>query len=280
MPSDKKNKKTLDIENLAIIAGSGHLPRHVYDACIKKKIKPLVIGVEGEVEKKIFSGIKFENFCIHSVSKIVKKLKEEGINNVVLAGKVRRADISKLLLDLKGAKLFTMILKSGINDNAILSTIIKFLEGEGFNVLPPELIAETIVMEKGTITKKKPDTAALDDIKVGLKTLKEVTKCDIGQALVIQGGLVLGIEAAEGTDELIKRCGQIKQDGEGPILIKISKQNQDQRVDLPCIGATSVRNAHKYGIRGIAVEASHTLVLERKEMIDAANELGIFIHGI
>ena len=280
MPSEKTSKKTLDIENLAIIAGSGHLPRHVYDACIKKKIKPLVVGIEGEVENKVFSGVKFESICVHNISKIVKKLKEENINNVVLAGKVRRADISKLLLDLKGAKLFTMILKSGINDNAILSTIIKFLEGEGFNVLPPESIAEDIIIQKGTLTKIKPDTTAMDDIKAGLKTLKEITKCDIGQGLIIQGGLVLGIEAAEGTDELIKRCGQIKQDGDAPILIKISKQNQDQRVDLPCIGVTSIKNADKYGIRGIAVEAEHTLILERKETIKTANELGVFIHGI
>ena len=91
--------------------------------------------------------------------------------------------------------------------------------------------------------------------------------------------MVLGVEAAEGTDELIKRCGEIKQEGEGPVLIKVIKPSQDKRVDLPCLGPDTIINADKYGIRGIASEAGATLILDQANTLKLAEKLGVFIYG-
>jgi DUF1009 family protein len=270
------------IKKLAILAGAGSLPKHVAEACQKHGIEYVVIGFDGEVEAKKFeSDPNFFVFKVYALTKIINHLKELGVTHVTMAGKVRRTDLSKLFLDLKGAKLLASIMRGGFADNAVLSAIIKFVEKEGFKVLAPETIATDIVLSKGCVTKVKPDVSAMSDIKQGIKILKGIAGFDVGQALVIQGGLVLGVEAAEGTDALIRRCGMVAQGSDVmPTLIKISKPEQDKRVDLPCIGQETIRNAHASGLRGIAAEAGLTLILDQSETVKLANEYKMFIMGI
>lgn len=270
-----------NVTRLGIIAGDGHLPRHVYDAAKKMKIPVSVIGLEKETDFSLFDGIEIEKFPAFKVSKVIKKMKELGVTHVSLAGKVKRADLRRLLLDLKGAKLFAQIMKAGLADNSMLETIIKFLEKEGFEIIAPEKIAQNIILQKGIITKTKPSKEMQSNINKGLKVLKGIADYDVGQALVIQNGLVLGVEAAEGTDDLLRRCGEIKQSGEdGPILIKVSKPQQDRRVDLPCIGRETIENALLYGYQGIAAEAGSALILEQKAALELANKHKFFIVGI
>lgn len=269
-----------NIKKVAVLAGKGWLPKHVYTACQEKGIQCEIIGLEGQTSAEIFAGIEYETFPLHSVSKIINKLKAGNIKYLVLAGKIKRSSISKLLLDLKGAKLLTMIIKSGLNDSAVLGSVISFLEKEGFTIVPSEIIADNLVIKKGTLTKVKPTDNDMQDIKKGTQILKAIATFDVGQALVIQNGLVLGIEAVEGTDQLIKRCGEVQQVQERCILLKVCKPNQDRRVDLPCIGPDTIKNIHKYNLKGIGVEAGASLILDQESTIAEADKLGIFIYGI
>jgi DUF1009 family protein len=267
------------IKKLAIIAGAGYLPKHVCEACKEQRIPYVVIGLENETTFELFKDEKIHSFKIYNISKIIEFMKSEEVNYITFAGKVRRAHISRLLLDFKGAILFAKVIRNGLNDSAILKTVLDFIEKEGFKIIAPEKVAHNIILTKGLITKSKPDQIAEKDIKQGIKILRGIASFDVGQALVIQNGLVLGVEAAEGTDDLIKRCGEIRQEGEGPILIKIIKPEQDKRVDMPCIGPETIMNAQKFGIRGIAAESGSTLVLDQVSTVKLANRFGIFIYG-
>lgn len=269
------------VKKLGIIAGGGYLPRHVYDACIEQKVEVVVIGLENETSFDIFHDVKLEKFKVYKISKIIKRLKDEGVTHVTLAGKVHRAEISRLLMDIKGAKLFAAIMTKGLADNSLLKTVMNFIEKEGFNIIAPNDLANNIVVHKGVLTKAKPSKSAQETIKEGLKILRGIANYDVGQSLVIQNGLVLGVEAAEGTDELMKRCGAIKQvDEDKPILIKVCKPNQDKRVDLPCIGTDTIENAHISGIDGIVVEADKSLILDQDNALKLANKYKIFIVGV
>ncbi len=265
---------------LAIIAGEGSLPRHVYDQAVRDGVVCTVIGLENQTSLSLFQGVEVEEFPIHAVSRILKAIKSKGIEHVVLAGKVKRANISRLLLDVKGAKLFARILKHGLSDDNLLTTILAFLEDEGFKIVAPDQIATNLLSTTGCMTKTQVDEEARDDIKKGLKILKGISEYDVGQALVIQSGLVLGVEAAEGTDQLIERCGSIQQkDGTQPILVKVLKINQDKRVDFPCIGADTIQKMHEFNIRGVAIEAAHSYILDKEEAIELADKYKIFIYG-
>lgn len=270
-----------EIKKIGIIAGAGLLPRTVFDSCNAQNIDCTVLGIEGQVSKELFEDIELQTIPLYSISKLLSALRKNDVTHIVLAGKVERKNLSKLLFDLKGAVLLTHIIKGGRNDNSVLSAVITFLEKEGFVILPPEHVARNITAKKGVLTKLEPDQSALDDIKKGVRILKNIASFDVGQALVIQAGLVLGVEAAEGTDELIKRCGLIQQKDEpAAILVKIVKPDQDRRVDLPCVGPHTITMLREYGLRGVAMEAGSSLILDEKSAIEEANKAGIFIVGI
>ncbi len=283
MNRPQDNAQLVGIEKVAVIAGQGRLPRHVVDGCLEQGIKCDVIGIKNQFDPELFSNIdKVDIYPIQltAISKIITKIKALNIKHVVLAGKVNRVAMTKLLLDIKGLKLFSMLLKAGgnINDDSILRTIVLFLESEGFEVIAPEAIARSIVIQPGTLTQSTPDSHSLAEISKGAKILEAIAKFDIGQSLVIQNGLVLGVEAAEGTDALIDRCGLLKQEGEdGCILIKISKPDQERRVDLPCIGPETIERLKQYKFKGIAVQSGSTLILNKEETIKIADAAGLFI---
>ena len=270
-----------DIDKIAVIAGKGWLPRHVFDGCKEKGIECKIIAVKDQFSEDIFSGLDYEVFPVHAIGKIIKRLRSLEIKHVVLAGAVKRGNITKLLLDMKGSKLFAMIMKAGLNDNAVLTAIIAFLEAEGFSIVQPEYFATSIIAHSGFLTKVKPDAASFSDIRKGTEVLRAIAKFDVGQALVIQNGLVLGVEAAEGTDELIRRCGLVQQKNEDMcILIKVCKPNQDKRVDLPCMGEDTIKNLHEYNFKGVVLESGSTLILNKEKAIEEADSKGIFIYGI
>lgn len=268
------------MHRIGILAGAGKLPRQVYDACQNKGYFCHVIGLEGQISLQLFADVVIDVLPMHSVSAILQKLRQYNITHITLAGKVARTNIAKLLLDRKGAALLKIIVKRGLQDNNILTSVISFLEQEGFSIIPPEQLAPNMLIGDGALTSKVPNKKALADIEAGMEILKGIAQYDVGQALVIQAGLVLGVEAAEGTDELIKRCASLQQEGQEPaILVKIAKPKQDRRVDLPCIGANTVKNIKKAGLCGVAVESGSCLLLEAQETLKNAEEAGVFIYG-
>ncbi len=92
--------------------------------------------------------------------------------------------------------------------------------------------------------------------------------------------MLLGLEAIEGTDELIKRCSAYKRKGNGGVLVKLRKPQQDMRIDLPTIGTRTIENAKASGLNGLAVHAGNTLIVDEAEVIRAADKAGLFIIGI
>ena len=128
--------------------------------------------------------------------------------------------------------------------------------------------------------ERRPDAQALADIAHGQRIARALGALDIGQAVVVQQGLVLGVEAIEGTDALIRRCAGLRRDGPGGVLVKVEKPGQEQRADRPTIGPQTVTLAAEAGLSGIAVEAGATIVLDRDEVIDIADRAGLFVVGI
>lgn len=283
MINETRNVPDIDkIEEITLIAGKGSLPRHVYDQCVLRGIACNVIAVKDQVSTNLFDHIPHDTIAVHAVTKMLKRLREFGTRYVTLAGQVRRSNIPRLILDPHGTKLLSMIMHNGLNDSCVLSTIISFFEKMGFCVIAPELIAPDLMAPKGLITAKiviSPETKK--EIEAGVEILKCIAKFDVGQAIVIQSGLVLGVEAAEGTNELIRRCGSIQQkNSTRPILVKISKPCQDKRVDLPCVGPDTIDMLHANNFMGLVLESESSLILESKSTLSKACDYGIFIYGI
>ena len=267
-------------DRIAIIAGQGLLPKVIYDECLKKGIKSYVIGLQGEINEQIFQGIEYDLFKPYNISQIFKHLKANNLTKVVIAGKVNRSNLSKLIFDKTGFKIFTEIIKSGLNDSNIYSKIIKYIEENGFQIVSPNEIAENILSQKGNITNTLIDKEENLDIEKGVNILRGIIAHDIGQALIINKGLVVGVEAVEGTNELIKRCAKYLGSDNDGVLVKLCKPHQDQRLDLPCIGPDTIKNIAKFSYKGIVLEAKKSIIIASKETIKLANENKIFIYGV
>lgn len=267
---------------LGVIAGGGELPERIIEACMGAGREVFVAAIEGEANIAAYAGIPHIVFPIGSVGKAIQALRQADVQEVVLAGRVKRPSFSALDLDMQGVKLLGRITKSSIlGDNAVLSTVLKFLEDAGFTPIGAETILEGFLAPEGPIGALAPEGENIQqDITRGVEILRAVGALDIGQAVVIQQGVVLGIEAIEGTDALLSRVATLRLPGEAGVLVKLKKPDQENRVDLPTIGVTTIENVHKAGLQGIVVEAGGTLVINRKGVEEKADALGIFVVGI
>lgn len=266
---------------LGVLAGGGPLPRRIVERCAASGREVFVVAFEGDTEPETCEGVEHVWLPLGAVGEILRQLKKAGCREVVLAGPVRRPSFSKLKLDLRGMRLMGRIARAAAKgDDALLSIVVDELEREGFRVVGADSLLDDVVALVGVMGKHQPDDDAEGDIALGVRVAQALGEHDVGQAVIVQHGVVLGVEAIEGTDALIERCRTVRRDGPGGVLVKLKKPGQERRADLPTIGAQTVEHAAKAGLRGIAVEAGETIILDREAVIAAADRRGIFLVGL
>jgi DUF1009 family protein len=180
--------------------------------------------------------------------------------------------------DAEGARLLARIGRAAFaGDDGLLAAIVRVLEEEGFRVHGVQAVMAGLTAPEGVLTSRAPTPEDEADILRGAAVCRLLGEADVGQAVVVQQGLVLGVEAIEGTDALLARCAGLRRDGPGGVLVKRAKPGQELRADLPTIGVRTVEGAAAAGLAGIAIEAERTLMPERAATIDAANARGLFL---
>jgi DUF1009 family protein len=270
---------------LGIIAGKGPLPCVVAEAALARGLPFHIVGIRGEASEAIE---RFPHTWIKwgEVSKLFGALETNGCRDLVIIGGVSRPDLSNVKFDLGAIKNLPFILSLGKGgDDSVLSRIVDYLEGKGYRVHGAEDVAPELLAEEGVLGQKIPSAVDRVDIEIGFQVVSALGHLDIGQAAVVARGRVLAVEAAEGTDAMLARCGDLRQSGrvhqQGPsgVLVKAPKPGQEDRVDLPTIGTETVRRAASAGLAGIAIAAGRVLVVERAATVTAADELGLFLSG-
>jgi DUF1009 family protein len=265
---------------LGIVAGSGGLPRRLVESCRAGGRDVFVLALKGAAEPATVRDVPHAWCRIGAAATALALLRENKVTELVLAGGIRRPSLVALRPDWRAAKLFARIGYRALGDDGLLSAVVGELEQEGFRVIGADQLLDRELVPEGPLGKMRPDRQSEMDIEHGLRIARAVGSLDIGQAVVVQQGLVLGIEAIEGTDELLRRCGALRRDGPGGVLVKVEKPGQERRADRPTIGPRTVALAAEAGLRGIAIEAVATIVLDRDEVVRAADRAGLFVVGI
>lgn len=266
---------------LGVIAGSGELPRRLCETCRLAGREVFVLALEGEAAPEMVAGLPHAWCRIGAAAKGLKLLRDHGVRELVIAGGVRRPSLGAIRPDWRAAKFFAKVGYRLLGDDGLLSAIAKELEIEGFHLVGAhELLDERASAPEGPLGRLKPSTDAMADIDRGVEIARAVGALDVGQAVVVQQGLVLGVEAIEGTDALLRRCAGLRREGPGGVLVKIEKPGQETRIDRPTVGPQTVRLAAEAGLVGIAVEAGSTLVIDRDRVISEADAAGLFVIGI
>ena len=265
---------------LGIVAGGGRLPQRLVESCRAAGRDVFVLALEGAAEPETVRDVPHAWCRIGGAVKGLSLLRENNVTELVLAGSVRRPSLGTLRPDWRAAKLFARIGYRSLGDDGLLSAIVSELEKEGFRVIEPDQLLDGELVGTGPLGTVQPNPQSKADIERGLRIACALGALDIGQAVVVQQGLVLGVEAIEGTDGLLRRCAALRREGFGGVLVKIEKPGQERRADRPTIGPRTVALAAEAGLAGIAVEAGATIVLDRDEVISAANLAGLFVVGV
>lgn len=267
---------------LAIVAGKGDLPKMIIKKCQEQGREFIVILINGEPSNVDFLEYDHHIVGFSEISRILNILKTNQIKELVFAGGVTKPSMSGIKADGKGAVLLTKILGNKFfGDDNLLSTIINFFEQEGFKVIGADKIIDDLLAQKGFMGNVKSDSAMQKDIEIGQNALRVMSDLDIGQAVVVQQKQIIGVEAIEGTDALIKRCADLQfKQGSKPVLVKMKKHNQSTKIDLPALGVDTIKNLAKSGFSGVAVQADFCLIINQKEVVRLADELGVFVIGV
>jgi UDP-2,3-diacylglucosamine hydrolase len=268
------------MRKLGIIAGSGTLPRRIADTHSRAGGDVFVIAFEGITQPETVAGFGHAWVKLGRIQETMDAMIGAGVEDVVMAGPIKRPALSSLDLDARGAKLIFRAGRKAFGDDGLLSTIVADIESDGLRVVAVDQILGGVLAPAGPIAGSSPDAAAQSDIQRGVEVLRQLGAVDVGQSIAVQEGLVLAVEAIEGTDAMIERAGALVRDGSGPILIKISKPGQERRADMPTIGPDTVRVARDAGFRGIAIEAGSTLLLDADRVRALADEAGFFVIGV
>lgn len=265
---------------LGIIAGGGAYPAQIIAACQQQGRPFHVLALEGQSDHPVIDTVPHTRLRLGAAGEAERVLREEGCQEVILAGHVRRPSLREIRPDARAAKVLMKASMKAWGDDSLLGAIIKEFEKSGFRVVGIESILEDLLAPEGQIGRHKPDIDADTDVARGIEVARGLGTLDVGQSVVVQQGIVLGVEAIEGTDALIERCGTLRREGPGGVLVKLTKPGQDRRVDLPTIGVNTVRASAAAGLRGIAVEAGGTQIIDRAAVIGAADDAGLFVIGI
>jgi hypothetical protein len=271
---------------LGLIAGGGDLPRAVAESVKESGGAVFVVGLRG------MCGEWVENFPHDWVSlgepgRALKALKTAEAGNVLLAGRVERPKFSDLKLDAKGVMAMPKIVAAARQgDDALLRLLVSLFEVEGFRAVSVAEAAPGLVAGEGPLGRLKPDDDQKADIARAFGIVRALGALDVGQAAVVCEGLALAVEAAEGTDQMIARVGQLRESLRGTpdkkrgVLVKALKPTQDAKTDMPVIGKETVQRAAAVGLAGIALEAGKSLIVDKRAVRDEADRLGVFVTGI
>jgi UDP-2,3-diacylglucosamine hydrolase len=266
---------------LGIVAGGGPLPAKVAHAAQLAGRRVFVVGLDGFADKTLLGPFHHIVARLGAAGAILGALRREGVRDLVLIGPVRRPSMFDLRPDAEGVKLMGRIGRAAFGgDDGLLAAVVRVLGEEGFRIVGAHEILTEAVAGAGQLTQVAPDAQALADIERGVSVVQALGAADVGQGCVVQMGIVLAVEAIEGTDAMIARSAPLARPGLGGVLVKLVKPGQDRRADLPTIGPNTIRSAAAAGLRGVAFEAGGTLITDRAATIEAANAAGLFLLGV
>ena len=271
------------VNTLALIAGQGDLPHKIISA--QKGLRPIVVvAFEGQTPDELTQSLPPEIpvlwVKLGVISPVLDFFKQWRVTDVTMAGGLTRPRLRDLSMDRTGIRwLKALGARAFKGDDHLLGGIASLLEKEGLRIIPPHDLVGNMFTTVGVLTMRAPTLDDQNDINRGVTLLNVLSPYDVGQAVVVHDGCILGIETIEGTKALL---GNIKALGRlpGGVFVKMRKVGQSQKVDMPTIGTETIQQILDAGLSGIAIEAGGVQVLDLVDVIRLADEAGLFLVSV
>lgn len=263
---------------LGLIAGNSRFPLIFAQAAQAQGIDIVAVAHRGETPEEIVMlvpGVVWVQ--VGELGKIIDTLKQAGITQAVMVGGINKAGaLASFQPDERG---FAFIARMpSLKDDVLLRGVAEELESEGICVVESTLFLSHLLPPAGVLTRCEPNPQQWQDVRLGFAVAKEIGRWDIGQSVVVKRGTVLAVEGIEGTGTTIRRGGELG--GGGVVVVKVSKPQQDLRFDVPAVGPETILVMAEVGGEVLALEAGKTLMLDKEELLQAAEEKGIAVVAV
>jgi DUF1009 family protein len=265
------------LRSIGLIAGSGAFPLLFARAAREQNLLVHAVAHRGEADASLSNEVASLTWVkLGQARKILEALKKAGVSEAVMAGGIGRARSLKHAWPDSGALRIAFGMKS-FRDDEFLRAIAAYFEKGGVKIVAPTDYVKQVLAPRGLLAGPKMSAREERDVELGREVAASLGAADVGQTVVVREGVVLAVEAVEGTDDAIRRGGRLG--GSGAVVVKRVKPGQDLRFDLPAAGVVTIEVMREVGARVLAVEAERTVLLEADEMFRLAKKLGISVVG-
>ncbi len=271
---------------VGLIAGGGRLPFLVAAGARRQGLRVICVGFTGYVDEPLADEVDaFYHVGVARPGGWIRRLRRHHVTQAIMVGRVTKSHlftpwrILQYLPDWRAFRVYYWRLrgKNKLTDT-LLSALAEELASGGIHLENTTMYCQEHLAEAGVMTSRRPGSQVEHDIEFGWPLAKKLGELDIGQAIAVKEREVIAVEAIEGTAAMIQRAGQLCKSG-GWTLIKTSKPHQDLRFDVPCVGPETIRDLAAGGSKCLVVEAGRTIIIDKPQTIELANELGIAILG-
>ena len=263
---------------IGLLAGSGHYPSYFARGARQCGFQVVAVAIEQEADASLadhvdeihWSGVGF-------LEKILKTFRDAGVTDVVMTGKIHKAHLfTPVQLDDLMKRVILSLKKK--DDVTLLQAITGEFERAGLAVREPTLFLKNLQAEPGVLTRKQPTESEMSDVRYGFAVAKDLAKHGIGQTVVVRNGVILAVEAIEGTDKTILRAGTLIP--EPLIVVKCGCPEQDRRFDMPVVGTETLRALGEAHVAVLAIDAENTVIVDKDKVIAEADKQGLAIVAV
>lgn len=276
-------------QRIGILAAWGRYPVVIAEALRAQGASVIGVGVKDHVSEEFVSLCdEYRQVGVAQLGTAIRFYRRHGVTAATMAGKFHKTLIFKRFLwlrhlpDWQFIKTFYPHFLTGTRDrkdDTILGTIVKTFGDHGIHFAPATDFAPELLVKRGMIAGGNLNFVQRKDIEFGWKLAGEMGRLDVGQSVCVKGQAVLAVEAVEGTDECIRRAGELCPAG-GFTVVKIAKPQQDMRFDVPTIGTGTIQTMHEAGAKLLAIEADKTILLDQEQIVALASKYGIQITAV
>ena len=263
---------------LGLIAGNGQFPLLFCAAARAEGVEVIAVAHQGETPQAIHDHASHVTWVrVGELGKIITTFHEAEVTQAVMAGGIYKTGaMTQIQPDARGLAFIGKL--PNLKDDVILRGVAQELEDEGIAIVESTRFLSSLVPQEGVLTRAEPDAQQWQDIRLGVAVAKEIGRWDIGQSVVVKRGAILAVEGVEGTSAAIRRGGTLG--GEGSIVVKVSKPQQDLRFDVPAVGPDTIAVMHEVKAAVLAIEAGKTLMLERPTLLECARDTGVRVVAV
>jgi hypothetical protein len=265
-------------EQLLLIAGGGSYPQLLFDGARKAGVRKIsLIAVRGMTSRRLAALADQSVWCgVGEIGRILDWAQQCGARHVAMVGRITPSALFRTRFDPFAREVLRSLPVK--NAHTLFGRVTELLAERGLQAIPSSLFMDDHLPAPGVLSRRAPDSREASDIELGHRIGMAVSNLDVGQTVVVKDGMILAVEAFEGTNDAIRRGGKLG--GPGAVVVKVAKNGHDMRFDIPVIGAQTIPMLKRARISALAFQARRTVLLEREEVVAAADRLGIALVAI